>query len=108
MKRAPLIVMVVALVLIGPATFLFARLHALDVGLASIRAGETRAQVVSVLGEPQQQLLSPARAMRPRLEGAPAAAANPVRVEYLYRAWPLPGAWVVDFSGGRVVGTARR
>ena len=94
MNRAPLIVMAIVLVLIGPAMFVIARMRALDVGIASLHAGESPAQVVSVLGEPQQQV---------RL--APPARAD---FEYRYRAWPLPRTWEVDFRAGHVVGAVRR
>ena len=94
MNRALLIVMAVALLLIGPVMFLFARGHALDGALAGVRPGETPAQVLAALGPPQE-----------RVRLAPAAKAG---IEYRYHVWPLPGAWVVDFNDGRVVRTARR
>lgn len=94
MNRTLLIVMAAALVLIGPAMFVIARMHALDVGFSAIRRGESPAQVVAALGRPQRQVSL-----------APAAK---VDLEYRYRAWPLPGVWVVDFSHGQVVRTGRR
>lgn len=109
MNRVTLIVLIALLVLIGPAMFVFSRSHALDVALARIRPGETPAQVVKALGQPQERIISPPVVTGPLpAPGTPPGAQPPARMEYRYTVWPLPGAWRVEFDHDRVVGTARR
>lgn len=101
--------MIVLLALIGPAMYVFSRSHALDVALARIRPGESTAQVVKALGQPQERLVAPVAVAGPHpAAGAPVSAPSSARVEYRYTVWPLPGAWRVVFENGKVVGTARR
>ena len=76
-------------VLIGPGMYVFSRAHALDVNLARISAGETPQQVISLLGEPQQQ-----RQLALPQQG---------NLEYRYTIWPMSKAWVVRFRDGRVI-----
>jgi hypothetical protein len=78
-----------AVVLIGPGMYVFSRAHALDATLARISAGETPQQVITALGEPQQER-----------QLAPPQEAN---LEYRYTIWPMSKAWVVRFRDGRVV-----
>jgi hypothetical protein len=80
---------VTAVVLIGPGMYVFSRAHTLDVSLARISVGETRQQVISALGEPQQK-----RQLAPPGQG---------NLEYRYTVWPMSNAWVVRFRDGRVV-----
>ena len=109
MNRVPLIALIAFLVLIGPATFVFSRSHALDVALARIRPGETPAQVVKALGPPQQRRIGPVAVTGSSpASRTPPKAPSAARVEYRYTVWPLPGAWRVDFEHDKVVGTARR
>ncbi len=91
MSRALLVLLGIALVLVGPVMFLISRTYALDQAFARLRPGDTRAQVLALLGEPQRQV---------RL-GPPGRGAR----QYRYRVWPLPGVWEVDLRAGRVVGT---
>lgn len=93
MRRALWVLLGIALVLVGPAMFLISRTDALDQAFARLRPGETRAQVIALLGAPQRQV---------RL-GPPASG-----LEYWYRVWPLPGVWEVDLRAGRVVGARER
>ena len=94
MRRWLLVVLGIALVLVGPAMFLISRTFALDQAFARLQPGQTRAQVLSLLGAPQRQV---------RL-GPPARPG----VQYRYRVWPLPGVWEGDLRAGRVVGARER
>jgi hypothetical protein len=94
LNRALPVAAVLLIVLIGPATYLLSRYRALDAALARIHPGDTPQQVLSILGKPQQEV--------------PLAGADSTAVEFHYRAWPLPGEWLVRFKSDRVVSTARR
>lgn len=85
----------VVLVLIGPAMFVLSRVYAFDSAFARIRPGETRAEVQAVLGRPARRIWR--RVSRTRVE-----------LDYRYTVWPLSGAWVVAFAGGRVVSARAR
>jgi len=83
-----------AVVLIGPAMYVFSRAYALNTTLARISAGETPQQVITALGEPQQK-----RQMAPPQQG---------NLEYRYTIWPMSKGWVVRFRDGRVVAKFRQ
>ncbi len=80
------IALLLALILIGPAMYVFSRAHTLTMAFARINVGDTTAQVASVLGKPQTES-----------DGAAG------QVEYRYSAWPLPNVWIVRFGDGKVV-----
>ena len=89
MRRALLILLGLALVLVGPVMFMLSRTYELDQACAQLRPGETPAEVVRQLGAPDSQM---------RRGRGPAAV-----LEYRYRVWPLPARWVIDFRAGRLV-----
>ncbi len=91
MQRIVLAALAVALVLIGPAMFVFSRAAALDAAFARLRGGQSGAQVRRLLGRPDAEV-----ALAPSLR------------EYEYRVWPLSGLWAVEFRHGRAVAARRR
>ncbi len=91
MQRIVLAALAVALVLIGPAMFVFSRAAALDAAFARLRGGQTQPQVQRRLGRPDER-----------------AAVGEGTLEYEYRVWPLSGVWAVEFRHGRAVAARRR
>ena len=94
MQRIVLAALAVALVLIGPAMFVFSRAAALDAAFARVRGGQSGAQVQKLLGRPDAEV-----ALAPQGGGV---------LEYEYRVWPLRGVWAVELRRGRVVAARRR
>lgn len=94
MQRIVLAALAVALVLIGPAMFVFSRAAALDAAFARLRGGQSGAQVRRLLGRPDAEV-----ALAPQGESLR---------EYEYRVWPLSGLWAVEFRHGRAVAARRR
>ncbi len=80
------IALVVALVIIGPAMYVFSRAHSLTMAFQRINVGDTPARVTAVLGKPQSSVNG-----------------NGGAVEYHYSSWPIPTVWVVRFTDGKVV-----
>jgi hypothetical protein len=77
------VAILVALVIIGPAMYVFSRAHSLTLAFARIKVGDTADQVLHVMGKPDEGMA-------------------PEPAEYRYAAWPLPQEWVIHFSGGKV------
>lgn len=75
-----------AVVVIGPAMYVFSRAHSLAAAFQRVQLGDTPEQVTAVLGKPGSEVDN-----------------SGGRVEYRYRSWPIPTVWIVRFSGGRVV-----
>jgi hypothetical protein len=75
-----------AVVVIGPAMYVFSRAHSLTAAFQRIQPGDTPAQVTAVLGRPGSEV-----------DG------NGGSVEYRYHSWPIPTVWIVRFRSGRVV-----
>ena len=94
MQRIVLAALAVALVLIGPAMFVFSRAAALDAAFARLRGGQTQAQVRRLLGRPDARIAL--------------AAPGGGSLEYQYTLWPLSGAWAVEFRHGRLVAARER
>ncbi len=80
------IALVLTLLLIGPAMYVFSRAHSLTMAFARINVGDSPGQVASVLGKPQSEL---------NRRGG--------ELEYRYWSWPIPATWIVRFSNGKVV-----
>ena len=80
------IALVLVLLIIGPAMYVFSRAHSLTMAFARVNVGDTQDRVAGVLGKPQ---------------GRSESAAG--RLEYRYSSWPLPTVWIVRFGDGRVV-----
>lgn len=80
------LVLALAVVVIGPAMYVFARARSLTVAFQRVPLGATPEQVTAMLGRPESE-----------------ADGSGGRVEYRYRSWPIPTVWIVRFSGGKVV-----
>ena len=78
--------LVLILLIIGPAMYVFSRAHSLTLAFARINVGDTTDRVAAVLGKPQGE-----------------SDASAGHVEYRYSAWPLPIVWIVRFGDGKVV-----
>lgn len=83
------IVLVVALVLIGPIMFLGSRGLSLGKGFDRVNVGDTEADVRKKMGPPQTL--------------AHAGLYLHGDTEYRYSSWPFPQLWVVSLKDGKVV-----
>ena len=91
MQRVLVTALGVGFVLVGPVMFVLSRSAALNAAVAHLRPGEQVAAVRVKLGPPAGCVRS-------------ARGTQVCR----YTVWPLPGAWAVEFSTGRLVAVRRR
>lgn len=78
--------MALAVVVIGPAMYVFSRAHSLTAAFRRVQVGDTPEQVTALLGKPGSEV-----------------SGSGGSVEYRYTSWPIPSVWIVRFSGGKVV-----
>ncbi len=85
-KQLKPIALALAVVVMGPAMYVFARAHSLNNAFRHVRIGDTAQQVTAVLGKPGS-----------------AVSGSGGSVEYRYTSWPIPTVWIVRLNGGKVV-----
>jgi hypothetical protein len=88
------VAIVLILLAIGPAMYVFGRGNSLSRALDQIKVGDSVETVVSKMGPPQQDVHTDLY-----LHGDS---------EYRYTSWPLSGLWIVSFKDGKVLEKAQR
>jgi hypothetical protein len=89
MSPAKTFALIVAVVLIGPVMFIFARGLSLARGFDKVQVGDPSAAVIAAMGQPQEE--------------ARTGLSTQGDTEYRYRAWPVSTVYVVALKDGKVL-----